>query len=181
MRIRTFEPDDRASVIALWHAAGLVRPWNDPERDLDRKLADSPWGMLVGVIDPPEGAADASANADSSADAWASAGSDTSGDAVPIEPRERVIASAMVGYDGHRGSIFYLAVDPAWQGMGHGSALMTHAEELLLARGCPKLNASVRADNAQVLGFYADRGYRLEGADHAVTMALRLIEDGPQP
>lgn len=162
MHIRPFQPEDRATVVQLWHRTGLVRPWNDPERDLDRKLADSPWGMLVGVVEED--------------DARAGVGAAGQGPGVG-----EVVASAMVGYDGHRGSIFYLAVDPTARGRGFGSALMAHAESQLLARGCPKLNVSVRADNSQVIGFYLDRGYRLEGADHAVSLGLRLVEDGPQP
>jgi hypothetical protein len=49
VRIRPFEEADRPAVVDLWHRVGLYRPWNDPDRDIDRKLADSPWGMLVGV------------------------------------------------------------------------------------------------------------------------------------
>lgn len=147
MRIRTFDAADRAAVVALWQRAGLVRPWNDPDRDIDRKLADSPWGLIVGET----------------------------------EPDGNVIGSAMVGYDGHRGSVFYLAVDPRHRGRGHGTALMEHAERLLLARGCPKVNVSVRAENRGVIGFYLTRGYRLEGESYAVTMGLRLVEDGPAP
>lgn len=154
MRIRPFEERDRESVIGLWRRAGLVRPWNDPDRDIDRKLADSPWGLLVGEADESD---------------------------RPVEDplTHWIIASMMVGYDGHRGSVFYLAVDPDARGRGHGSALMGHAEQLLLARGCPKINVSVRSDNSQVIGFYADRGYRIEGADYAVTLGLRLIPDAP--
>jgi hypothetical protein len=48
VHIRTFGEPDRAAVISLWHRVGLTRPWNDPHRDIDRKLADSPWGLLVG-------------------------------------------------------------------------------------------------------------------------------------
>ncbi len=48
MLIRPFAAADRAEVVALWHRAGLTRPWNDPDRDIDRKLADSPWGLVVG-------------------------------------------------------------------------------------------------------------------------------------
>jgi ribosomal protein S18 acetylase RimI-like enzyme len=58
---------------------------------------------------------------------------------------------------------------------------MDHAEALLLERGCPKVNLQVRGDNAEVVAFYEQRGYRLEPASHAVTLALRLVEDGPQP
>ena len=143
LRIRPCMRDEREAIVALWRAAGLTRPWNDPQRDLDRKLADSPWGMLVGEL---EGS---------------------------------VVATVMVGYDGHRGSVNYLAVEPALRGQGIGTALMDHAEALLLDRGCPKINLSVRADNVEAGRFYAKRGYRLEGADHAVTFARRLIADDP--
>src|SRR5262245_43705997 len=49
-----------------------------------------------------------------------------------------LIATAMAGYEGHRGWINYLAVDPAHQRRGHGRAIMEAAEALLLASGCPK-------------------------------------------
>lgn len=158
MQIRRFTEADRAAVIDLWQRAGLVRPWNDPDQDIDRKLADSPWGMLVGVI---------------------GAGADVGAGGPGGVGAGAVVASMMVGYDGHRGSVFYLAVDPAHQGRGLGSALMDHAEALLLARGCPKVNISVRSSNTGVIGFYERRGYRLEGDAYAVTLGLRLIEDGP--
>ena len=145
VHIRTFAEPDRAAVVDLWHRVGLTRPWNDPDRDIDRKLADSPWGLLVG------------------------------------EQGDRVIAALMVGYDGHRGTVNYLAVDPECRGRGAGSALMDHAEALLLERGCPKVNLQVRGDNAEVVAFYEQRGYRLEPASHAVTLGRRLIEDGPHP
>ena len=167
MQIREFREADRASVIDLWRRAGLVRPWNDPDRDIDRKVADSPWGLLVGMP-----------GLDGSDDGGVDR--DPDGGAARRDP-DRVVASMMVGYDGHRGSVFYLAVDPDWRGRGYGSALMAHAEQLLQTRGCPKVNVSVRADNSQVIGFYADRGYQLEGSDHAVTLGLRLVVDGPGP
>lgn len=158
VQIRRLEADDRPAVVALWHRVGLTRPWNDPALDIDRKLADSPWGLLVGVADV--GATGAAVD-DSLAE-------------------QQLIATVMVGYDGHRGSVYYLAVDPAFQGHGAGTALMDAAEALLLARGCPKVNVSVRADNAGVIGFYERRGYRLEGERHAVVLGLRMIPDGPQ-
>lgn len=37
--IRAFREDDTAQAVALWEAAGLTRPWNDPYRDIERKLA----------------------------------------------------------------------------------------------------------------------------------------------
>lgn len=66
--------------------------------------------------------------------------------------------SIMVGYDGHRGWVYYLAVDPARRRAGLGRALMAAAEDWLRARGCPKLQLMLRADNGIALGFYAALG-----------------------
>ena len=49
--IRTFSIDDTEAVVALWHAAGLTRPWNDPHRDIERKLAVQPELFLVAEAD----------------------------------------------------------------------------------------------------------------------------------
>ena len=51
MKIRTFEITDSAAVIALWHQCHLTRPWNDPARDIERKLTEQPELFLVGVVD----------------------------------------------------------------------------------------------------------------------------------
>ncbi|KQQ94819.1 hypothetical protein ASF62_11385 [Leifsonia sp. Leaf325] len=138
MQLRAFERDDTEIVVALWRACGLVVPWNDPHRDIERKLAEQPELFLVG------------------------------------ERGGRVVASVMVGYDGHRGWMNYLAVDPAEQGRGHGRALVMEAERMLTARGCPKLNLQVRGTNTDALGFYEAIGY---APDHAVSLGKRLIAD----
>lgn len=49
MQIRSFDPDDEREVIALWHQCGLTRPWNDPARDIQRKLTVQPELFLVGI------------------------------------------------------------------------------------------------------------------------------------
>lgn len=66
--------------------------------------------------------------------------------------------AAMVGFDGHRGWVYYLAVAPDRRGSGLGKALMAAAEQWLRARGAPKLQLMVRADNDAALGFYAALG-----------------------
>lgn len=140
LAIRSFEAGDEAAVVALWRAAGLTRPWNDPHADILRKRAVQPELFLVGEIDG------------------------------------EIVASAMAGYDGHRGSVYYLAVSPAHQRSGHGRALMSEVERRLEAMGCPKLNLMVRDDNRAALGFYARLGY-----DPAAVVLLgkRLIADEP--
>lgn len=72
---------------------------------------------------------------------------------------ERVFASVMVGDDGHRGWVYYLAVHPDAQRKGAGRALMAAAERWLTARDCPKIQLMVRSSNAQALGFYERTGY----------------------
>ena len=80
----------------------------------------------------------------------------------------------MIGYDGHRGSVNYLAVAPAAQRQGLGRRLMEHAQTYLKAQGCPKLNLMVRTSNESVRGFYAALGYQL---DDVVVLSSRLIPD----
>lgn len=65
----------------------------------------------------------------------------------------------MVGHDGHRGWLYYLAVAPAHARQGFGRRVVLHAEEWLAAAGMPKAQLMVRADNAEVSGFYEKLGY----------------------
>jgi ribosomal protein S18 acetylase RimI-like enzyme len=138
--IRPFEKADESAVVALWRAAGLTRPWNDPHADIRRKQAVQPELFLVGEVD------------------------------------REIVTTAMAGYDGHRGSVYYLAVSPAHQRCGYGRAVMAEIERRLEALGCPKLNLMVRHDNRGALGFYERLGY-----DEAtvVTLGKRLIVDEP--
>jgi ribosomal protein S18 acetylase RimI-like enzyme len=87
------------------------------------------------------------------------------------EGEERIVGSVMAGYEGHRGWVNYLAVDPALQRGGLGRELMRYAEEKLIALGCPKINLQVRGTNSDVLAFYESLGYRL---DDAVSLGKRL-------
>ena len=72
-----------------------------------------------------------------------------------------VRATAMVGHDGHRGMLYYVAVDPALQGQGHGRAAVRAAEDWLERRGVWKVNLMVRAENEKVRGFYQALGYEV--------------------
>ncbi|CAB3882863.1 GNAT family acetyltransferase [Achromobacter animicus] len=51
LAIRPFHPTDETALIALWHACGLTRPWNDPRKDIARKLTVQSDLFLVGVLD----------------------------------------------------------------------------------------------------------------------------------
>ncbi|WP_052364844.1 GNAT family acetyltransferase [Halotalea alkalilenta] len=93
-----------------------------------------------------------------------------------IECEGHPVASAMFGYDGHRGWLYYLAVEPSLRGRGHARALIEEGERLLLERGCPKLHLMVRRENAQVIELYRHLGY---AEVETVTLGKRLIEDTP--
>ena len=85
-----------------------------------------------------------------------------------------IIATAMAGFDGHRGWVHYLAVAPDHHREGLGRAMMAEVERLLRSCGCPKLNLQVRSDNLAVLGFYRGLGY---GEEQVTSMGKRLILD----
>ncbi|WP_395945115.1 GNAT family acetyltransferase [Brevundimonas sp.] len=71
---------------------------------------------------------------------------------------EKVVGSIMVGFDGHRGWVYYLAVDPDRRGRGLGRDLTAAAEAWLSNRGAPKIQLMVRADNTPALDFYERLG-----------------------
>ena len=119
---------DAPAVIALWEACGLTRPWNDPRADFAQALA-GPASTILIVRDKGCGAGQ--------------------GD---------LAGSVMVGFDGHRGWVYYLAVAPARQRSGLGRVLMAAAEAWLRARGAPKIQLMVRANNEAALGFYEALG-----------------------
>jgi ribosomal protein S18 acetylase RimI-like enzyme len=87
-----------------------------------------------------------------------------------------VVATLMVGYEGHRGWLNYLAVDPEFRRRGIGRRLVSRAEEILYEAGCPKINLQVRAGNAAAIEFYRALGFR---PDNVVSMGLRLVSDQP--
>ena len=84
-------------------------------------------------------------------------------DILVAEENGRLIATVMAGHDGHRGTIYYLAVDPALQRRGLGRAAVAAAEAWLKARGVWKINLLVRTENTDVLGFYQKLGYEKGG------------------
>ena len=138
LNYRDFTENDTEAVVALWHECGLTRPWNDPSKDIARKITDRNGAFWV------------------------------------VENAYGIIASVMVGYDGHRGTINYLAVIPAAQDQGIGGELMNRAETYLTGLGCPKVSFCVRKDNLPVLSFYNRLGYEI---DDVHFLGKRLIPD----
>ena len=78
-----------------------------------------------------------------------------------LEQDGAIAATAMVGHDGHRGMLYYVAVDPARQRQRLGKAAVRAAEDWLGGRGVWKVNLLVRAENAAVKGFYESLGYEV--------------------
>lgn len=70
-----------------------------------------------------------------------------------------LLGTVMVGSDGHRGWVYYLAVSPAHQGSGLGALLMASAESWLRERGGEKIQLMVRHTNEKALGFYEHLHY----------------------
>ena len=114
---------DVATVIALWQACGLTRPWNDPTSDIALARREPHSTVLIG----------------------------RDGDAI--------VATAMVGHDGHRGWVYYVATDPDRRAKGYGRAIMNAAEDWLRATGIAKLQLMVRRENAKAGAFYQSIGY----------------------
>lgn len=70
-----------------------------------------------------------------------------------------LLGSAMIGYDGHRGWVYYLAVSPDRQRSGLGRRIMDAAENWLRERGTPKIQLMVRTSNTATLDFYSTLGF----------------------
>ena len=88
----------------------------------------------------------------------------------------QVVSTCMVGYEGHRGWVNYLAVRPDLQKRGLGKQIMEEAENILKDAGCAKINLQIRSTNQRVIRFYESLGYR---QDPVVSMGKRLEPDIP--
>jgi ribosomal protein S18 acetylase RimI-like enzyme len=89
------------------------------------------------------------------------------------EENGAVIASIMAGHDGHRGMLYYVAVDPSHQRQDHGRQAVRMAETSLGAQGVWKVTLLIRAENEAVRGFYKALGYEV---DPVMCMARRIVE-----
>jgi len=136
IEIRPYRRSDEKAVAALWREVFPDAPsWNEPEKDIARKLEVQREFFLVAV---EEG---------------------------------ELIGTAMAGFDGHRGWVYYVAVSPAHRRRGVGATLMQSVEDALAGIGCPKLNLQIRSSNHEVKEFYSSLGYFVEDR---ISMAKRL-------
>jgi ribosomal protein S18 acetylase RimI-like enzyme len=87
---------------------------------------------------------------------------------------DRIVATAMAGYEGHRGWVNYVAVSPECRGRGSGREMMEAAEARLRALGCPKISLQVRYTNSDAIKFYERIGFR---RDDVVSFGKRLERD----
>ena len=136
--ITIFEDKQRTQVIDLWEKCNLIKSWNDPNKDIDRKLKVNDSLFLI------------------------------------VEFNKVIIGSAMIGYDGHRGSVYYLAVDPEHQRKGVGGMLMKEIEKKLIESGCPKINIFIRNSNIEIKNFYQSIDYEEQDS---LVYGKRLIPD----
>jgi len=138
LKIRSFSEEYTELLIELWTEAGLIKPWNDPYKDILRKMDEDPSMFFIGLNE------------------------------------KELIASCMVGYDGHRGWMYYLAVKKKHRNKGYAKQLVNYAEQVLKDQGCPKVELMVREDNTDVIDFYSIVGYNVETVK---VMSKRLIPD----
>lgn len=138
MELTAFKKENQVEVVALWERCGLVAPQNNPNKDIDRKMAVNPELFLIGKVE------------------------------------YKIVATVMGGYEGHRGWINYLAVDPNYRRLGYGRLMMEEIEWRLRSIGCPKINLQVRETNVSVIKFYEAIGF---GNDHVISLGKRLEFD----
>ena len=136
--IRPFKEGDEEALVSLWNMCKLTVPWNNPYKDIARKLKVQAELFLVGYLE------------------------------------DKLIASVMAGYDGHRGWINYFAVHPDFQARGYGKQLMDNVENGLRELGCPKINLQIREGNDKVFSYYQKLGFVEE---KRINMGKRLEDD----
>ncbi len=77
---------------------------------------------------------------------------------VAVE-KGKILGTAMAGYDGHRGWLYSVAVDPKLRRSGIGRSLVNCAVDALANLGCVKVNLQVRSTNSKVVAFYKAIGF----------------------
>jgi ribosomal protein S18 acetylase RimI-like enzyme len=98
---------------------------------------------------------------------------------VARDTQGTLIGTAMGGWDGRRGYVYHLAVEPAWQRRGVAGALMDELEARLRAKGALKAKLQILVDNDVSRAFFRARGYLLE--DDCEPWGKELVPGGAPP
>ena len=136
--IRPFQEGDEEALVSLWNMCKLTVPWNNPYKDIARKLKVQAELFLVGYLE------------------------------------DKLIESVMDGYDGHRGSINFFAVNTDFQARVYEKQLMNNIENGLRELGCPKINLQIREGNDKVFSYYQKLGFVEE---KRINMGIRIEND----
>ena len=136
--IMPFKEGDEEALVSLWNMCKLTVPWNNPYKDIARKLKVQSDLFLMGYLE------------------------------------DKLIASIIAGYDGHRGWIYYFAVHPDFQSRCYGKQLINNVENKLRELGCPKINLQIREGNDKVFSQYQKLGFVDE---KLINMSKRLEDD----
>lgn len=150
MQIAPLTHDHAHDAVRLWEDSGLTRPWNDAHADF-RRAVHGPDSAVLGI----------------------SGGRDAGNTGNTGNTDRALLATAMVGHDGHRGWVYYLAVAEAHRGSGLARRLMAACEQWVRERGVAKIQLMVRSDNTPVIGFYEHLGYEYSDV---VVLGRRLVE-----
>lgn len=86
---------------------------------------------------------------------------------------DKIIGTAMGGWDGHRGWVYSVSVDPQARRKGIGTRLLHEIEIRLVRRDCPKVNLQILESNSEVVKFYEKNGYEIEPR---ISMGKRLSQ-----
>ena len=79
-----------------------------------------------------------------------------------VDNQGKIVGACLVGYDGHRGWLYSVAVSPDHRRRGIGQKLIRGAMEALKSAGCTKVNLQIRATNHEVRAFYESLGFSVE-------------------
>ncbi len=141
---------------------GTSEPTVELARPSDREVVTALWEAcgLVKSYSPPEADFDLALGKPNS-------------DVLVLRAGGTIVGSAMVGHDGHRGWMYYLAVHPDHQHQGHGERLVWASEQWVRERGIRKLQLMVRETNTGVIGFYERIGYERS----PVTVMQRWLDE----
>lgn len=144
MIITTATFDQIDEIVALWEECKLTRPWNDPEAEAAQAI-DAPMSEILIALEGVDEDEELSKD---------------------VVGKPEIIGTALVGFDGHRGSLYYVATKPIRQGQRIATQLIDVAEKWLADRGASKVQLMFEPSDEQLQGFYEHLGYEVSEMTH---------------